>query len=101
MMVTSTKIVILRRALTAEGVGECASGCELRVGCSSESDCAPACGSGKTCQVVGCTGWTGDEGCCATCVPGSDLSTDSNDYEMVKTGDGWEDVDGDYILEKE
>ena len=82
----------LRRALTAEGVG-----CECN---SCSASCAPRCSEEKHCAEL-CPGESIHTQCdnakkCATCV-----SFDDSNYEVMETGDGWEDVDGDYILEKE
>lgn len=86
----------LRRALTAEGVGSCSYQSEAEaktacedVQCASDKICKASCGTWAPCQS-----W------CTECVPNSNNPA-SNDYEMVETGDGWEDVDGDYILEEE
>lgn len=90
----------LRRALTAEGVGEscnhdteaAASAACSDVQCDTDYQCATSCGV-----------WTSDS-CpaghwCAKCEPNP--NPPSNDYEVMETGDGWEDVDGGYILEEE
>ena len=90
----------LRRALTAEAEGvQRSCGYNTRAEaeesaacvCSTDYHCVTSCG--HDCGWCSCTDW------CASCV---ENTAASNDYEMVETGDGWEeDVDGDYILEEE
>ena len=88
----------LRRALTAESVGESCGHASASAACSSVN-----CSSNEIC-ATSCSVWAdtcpaGDW--CARCVPNTQAS---NDYELMETGDGdgWEDVDGeDYIVEEE